>query len=245
KVAIAFSGGIDSTFLAAAAEKVLKKNAYLVTTYSETLSAKEKQEAQETAEALGLTHVFVKSNELNCPNFVKNDMKRCYHCKKNKLLAIKNWAYEEDIPVILEGTNKDDDREFRPGKEAIKEIKGVFSPLNTIGFTKNEIRNIAKHWQLSAWNKPSNSCLATRIADGLTITRERLKQIEEAEQYLHDLCLTSVRIRHHGDTAKVELPTEQATQFFTTGKIEFEKHLKKLGFVHIHYKIKFPDNRVL
>ena len=245
KVAIAFSGGIDSTFLAAAAEKVLKKDTYLVTTYSETLSAKEKQDAKDIAERLGLTHVFVKSNELSCPNFVKNDLNRCYHCKKSKLLAIKDWAYEEDIPVILEGTNKDDDLSFRPGQAAIKEIKGVYSPLNTIGFTKEEIRAIAKHWHLSTWNKPSNSCLATRIASGLNITKERLKQVEEAEQYLHNLNLTSVRLRHHGDTAKVEVLTKQAPSFFTTNKIEFEKYLRQLGFKNIHYKINFPDNRTI
>ena len=242
KVAIAYSGGIDSTFLGAAAKNVLGKNVYLVTTCSYSLSKQELKEAANIAEELNLPHILLDSTEFECPNFIKNDHLRCYYCKKNKLLTIKEWTDKEHIPIIFEGTHKDDETDHRPGKAAIAEIKEVTSPLNKTGFTKAEIRCIAKKWQLSNWNKPSKSCLATKIAEGLPITPEKVQQIEECKIYLGSNNLKTFKLKHHDDILKIEITNYEAAKFFPV-KYETEKKIKALGFKEIYYNINLTRNK--
>ncbi|MDU2064532.1 MAG: ATP-dependent sacrificial sulfur transferase LarE [Sporomusaceae bacterium] len=207
-VVIGFSGGVDSTFLAAAAYKILGEKALAVTAYSATLPQSEKTAAIAVAKEIGIRHELLPIDELASPDFRENDADRCYHCKTLRFSALVSWARQHEFQWVLEGSNQDDLGDYRPGIQAVSELDQVASPLLEAGFTKKEIRQLSKKWGLATWNKPSAACLSSRVAYGEAITEEKLGQIEQAEEYIRKFCSGSVRVRHHGQVARIEVQAE-------------------------------------
>lgn len=233
-VVVAFSGGVDSSFLAAAAVRAVGDKAIAVTAYSETLAENEKNEAVLIAKDIGIKHIALNISELNSPEFVENTASRCYHCKKERFSVLANWARENHYEWVLEGSNADDLLDYRPGMKAVDELESVRSPLLEVGLSKNEIREISRQWNLPTWNKLSAACLSSRIAYGLAVTAERLKQIESAEELVKKFCSGQVRVRHHGNIARIEV-TPENLGLITTPKIAniLDQGLKEIGFTYV------------
>jgi uncharacterized protein len=233
-VAVGFSGGVDSTFLAAAAYRVLDLKAIAVTCSSDTLPESEKKEAAEIARIIGIKHVFVHQNELELAEFVRNDAQRCYYCKKGRFEALAGWADERGFRWILDGSNADDQGDYRPGMRAVNELAQVRSPLLEVGFTKAEIREVSKQWGLPTWNKPSAACLSSRVAYGQPITVEKLKQIEQAELLIKQYCQGQIRVRHHGNLARIEVAAEEIARLaIPANAAAIVRQLRELGFVFV------------
>ncbi len=233
-VVVGFSGGVDSSFLAAAAQKVLGDKAVAVTACSETLPKSEAEQATVFAKQIGIRHQLVTISELESPEFVSNDAARCYHCKKLRFSALTKWAEQEGYKWVLEGSNADDVSDFRPGMKAVDEMAGVRSPLLEAGFTKLEIRQLSKEWGLPSYNKPSAACLSSRIAYGLPVTAERLGQVEAAEELLKKFFSGQVRVRHHGNLARIEIQPEQFFLLTNQANVnEVIRELKNLGFTYV------------
>lgn len=210
RAAVAFSGGVDSTLLAAAAFRALGENAVAVTVVSPTLPARERADAEASGKKIGIRHVLLPLSELDDPAFAANDSEKCYYCKKFRFEALLAWAKERNIPWVLDGSNRDDLRDYRPGMRAIADLKGVRSPLLEAGFTKKDIRSLSKEWSLPSWKKPASACLASRIAYGIPLTEKALKQVELGEEILRSFCPanTQLRLRHHGFLARIEVSSE-------------------------------------
>lgn len=233
-VAVAFSGGVDSTFLAAAAVRVLGEKAVAVTACSETLPASEQEEAVDYAARIGITHELVPISELESAEFVANDAKRCYYCKKQRLGSIAVWGRERGYDWVLEGSNADDVADYRPGMQAVDELAGVRSPLLEAGLTKAEIRAVSEEWGLPTWNKLSAACLSSRIIYGLPVTAERLKQVELAEAFIRTFCSGQIRVRHHGDLARIEVAAEDIALLAQPAAASaIATELKRLGFTFV------------
>lgn len=202
---IALSGGVDSSFLAAAAKIALGDGAVVVTADSVTLPPGELSEAEELASTLGLKQVIVEENELDDERFVANPPDRCYYCKAGLVKELRKVAAEEGIDVILDGTNADDLKGHRPGALALRE-GGVQSPLAQLGFTKSDIRAVSKALGLPTWAKPSMACLSSRFEYGQRITAEGLQRVAEAEGFIRALTgVRQLRVRCHGDLARIEV----------------------------------------
>lgn len=234
-VVVAFSGGVDSTFLTAAAVRALgTENVLAVTAVSATLTDDERTEAVALAAKIGVKHVLLETDEFCNPLFTANSAERCYFCKKIRFTALVEWAAARGFRWIVEGSNVDDDRDYRPGSRAVAEIPQVKSPLKEAGLTKAEIREISKQWNLPTWEKPSAACLASRIEYGLTLTPERLKQIEAAEKFIRPLCEGQLRVRHHGSTARIEVEPEYISKLAEpeTARL-IAGELRALGFHHV------------
>lgn len=234
KTVVAFSGGVDSTFLTAAAKRALGDNVLAVTAVSSTLTDDEKAEAVSLAKAIGVKHVLLETNEFSDALFTANSAERCYFCKKVRFQALVEWAAERGYTWIVEGSNVDDEQDYRPGSRAVAELDRVRSPLKEAGLTKAEIREVSRQWNLPTWEKPSAACLASRIEYGLPLTPERLKQIEEAEKFIRPLCKGQLRVRHHGTTARIEVEPEWISKLAEpeTARLIAEK-LTGLGFHHV------------
>ncbi len=234
KTAVAFSGGVDSTFLAAAAKRTLGDNALAVTAVSATLAEDERIEAVKLAEKIGIRHVMLETDEMNDTLYTANSAERCYFCKKIRYQRLVAWASAHGYPWVVEGSNVDDDRDYRPGLRAVAEQAEVRSPLKEAGLTKAEIREVSKQRNLPTWEKPSAACLASRIEYGMPLTPERLKQAELAEKFIRPLCKGQLRVRHHGTLARIEVEREWISKLAepeTARKIA--KKLKELGFHHV------------
>ena len=233
-VAVGFSGGVDSTFLAAAAYRVLDLKAIAVTCSSDTLPDAERNEAMEIARMIGIKHAFVQQNELESAEFVRNDAQRCYYCKKGRFEALVDWAAAHGFRWALDGSNADDVGDYRPGMRAVNELENVRSPLLEVGLTKAEIREISRQWGLPTWNKPSAACLSSRVAYGQPITVEKLKQIEQAEMVIKQYCQGQVRVRHHGNLARIEVAADEMAKLaIPEHAAEIVRQLRELGFVFI------------
>ena len=233
-VAVGFSGGVDSTFLAAAAYRVLELKAIAVTCSSETLPEGERKEAAEIARIIGIKHVFVQQNELESAEFVRNDAQRCYYCKKGRFEALVEWATARGFRWALDGSNADDIGDYRPGMRAVNELEKVRSPLLEAGLTKAEIREVSQQWGLPTWNKPSAACLSSRVAYGQPITLEKLKQIEQAELLIKQYCQGQVRVRHHGNLARIEVAAEEVVRLANPeNAADIVRQLRALGFVFV------------
>lgn len=208
KVAVAFSSGVDSTLLLYVAREVCGDNVIAVTASSKSFPDRELTEAKEYTSSLGITHEIVVTNELEIEGFRNNPKDRCYLCKKEIFGNIIGTAAKHGIDIILEGSNVDDEGDYRPGMKAIKEL-GVKSPLREVRLTKTEIRELSNYLELPTWNKQSFACLATRFEYGELITEEKLDMVGRAEQELMDLGFYQTRVRIHGKIARIEINPSQ------------------------------------
>lgn len=231
---VAFSGGVDSTFLAAVAHKVLGDNAQAFTVSSPTLPEEEIEDAKRFAKAIGIKHTVVEINELEMPDFTRNDPDRCYYCKKNRFQKLIDWAKEQGINGVLDGGNLDDKKDYRPGMRVLEELGTVRSPLLENGFTKDDIRAVAKAWGLEVWDKPSSPCLATRIPYNHEITGEALTMIEKGEKYLHQFIDGPLRVRYHEGMARIEVSREDFRIFADDERREaIRKAFEEFGFTYV------------
>jgi pyridinium-3,5-biscarboxylic acid mononucleotide sulfurtransferase len=228
---IALSGGVDSAVVALAAKKALNKEAIAITANYNTLSNDELNSAKNVANELGIFHKIIEYNELNNSLFVKNDSSRCYHCRTELATYLLEEAKKLGAALIVDGTQTDDLIDFRPGIKALKE-KGIRSPLVECGVGKKEIRSIARRYGLSVHNRPSNSCLASRIPLGITVTYDKLRKIENSETVVMAvLGVSQVRVRDHGDIARIEVPKEELYKLFDMTKLNLlNAQIKKQGF---------------
>ena len=244
RVIVALSGGVDSAVVAMAAKKAMDKNAIAVTADYNTLSEEELTSAKRVAEEINIEHKIIKYNELDNIEFVKNDQLRCYHCRTELASYLSNEARQMNVGLIVDGTNTDDLSDIRPGIRALRE-NGIKSPLVELGINKQDVRNIAKSNNLSVYDKPSNSCLASRIPHGMPVTLEKLKRIETAESLIRSIFnVKQVRVRDHQDIARIEVGKEEIKQMFDSEKIsEVDSKLKELGFKHIALDLSGYKNR--
>ncbi len=231
---IAFSGGVDSTFLAKISYDVLGDRVLAVTATSPMYPKSELKEAIDIAKKIGIPHLVVEFNDiLEIEEFKKNPLNRCYICKSNLFSKFKAIAKDRGLNYVLEGTNADDVSDFRPGRRVLKEL-GILSPLLECGIKKEEIRILSKEMNLPTWDKPSYACLASRIPYGEEITYDKLSMIEKAEEGLRDLGFSGFRVRYHGDVARIELPKEQMDAIFEKSvREEIVKRLKNAGFKYV------------
>ncbi len=231
---IAFSGGVDSTLLALAAVRALGDKTIAVTAVSPTLTAKEKAECTALAERIGIKHIFLDSMEMADADFVRNDAKKCYYCKRVRMRQICDWAKEHGYACVAEGSNTDDAKDYRPGTQALAELPMIVSPLIKAGFAKADIRKLSREWQLPTWNKESAACLASRIAYGMTITEERLKEVEAGERIVREYALGQVRVRHHGEVARIEVE-EPALDILMRPEVRqaITSRMKEVGFRYV------------
>ncbi len=202
---VAYSGGTDSTLLALLAKEALGDKHLAVTAASPTYTSAELLQAKAIAKQFGLNLQVVTTDELADPKFTANPVDRCYHCKNHLLKIVHAVALQRGFTTVLDGSNADDGRDYRPGRKAVREW-GVNSPLAEAGLTKAEIRRIAKRKKLPNWNKPANACLASRVPYGTVISADVLSRIERAERVLSKMGFRHHRVRHHGEVARIELP---------------------------------------
>jgi uncharacterized protein len=200
---VAYSGGVDSTFLAAVAFDVLGENALAVTGLSAAVPPSEVREAQELARQIGIAHLLIETDEIDDPAYAANSPQRCYHCKQELYLKLRRVAAERGLAWIADGSNVDDLTDFRPGQQAARE-HGVRSPLVEAGLTKDDIRALSRQLGLPTWDKPAMACLASRIPYGTPVTVEALNRIAQAEEFIRSLGVRQLRVRHHDSVARIE-----------------------------------------
>ena len=201
---VAFSGGVDSTFLLKVCRNVLSDRAIAVTAISPTYPAHEFDEAKKLAAGIGSRHIVIESNELNIPGFSENSPRRCYFCKSELFELLKIEAEKLGAAYVVDGANCDDLNDYRPGRDAAQEL-GVRSPLIEAGMNKEDIRILSKKMGLSTWNKPSFACLSSRFPYGTGITADRVDMVAACEDVLRELSFSQFRVRYHGDVARIEL----------------------------------------
>ena len=227
---IAYSGGVDSTFLAVVARDVLGDNALAITAVSPTYPEQQLSEAESLVQQFGLVHKVIRTNEFDDANYVANPANRCYYCKLSLFKELCRIADEKGW-VVLDGANVDDLSDHRPGHQAAKEM-GVRSPLQEAGFTKQDIRNFSREMDLPTWSKPAYACLASRIPYGSKITPENLKRIDLAENFLSGLGFVQFRVRDHFPIARIEVSADQLdTAWQSREKISAKLH--ELGFTYV------------
>ncbi len=237
-VAIAFSGGIDSALLAYTAHEVLGDRMIALTVNSSLLTQADHQDVDDFCSRYGIPHQFVDVDVFTVPEFAVNPPDRCYHCKKHIFTTLKAAAEAAGMAHLAEGSNVDDEGDYRPGLKAIAELQ-VESPLRKAGFTKDDIRRLSKELELPLWNKPSAACLASRIPYGDRITPEALQQIEKAEEYMHSMGFNGCRVRKHGNLARIELADMLSNveggslSAFMRDRELIYTHLKEAGFQYV------------
>lgn len=232
-IVIGFSGGVDSTFLLKVAQDTLGDRVMAVTASSSTFPERELNEALSFVKNINVKHMVIRSEELEIEGFAKNPKDRCYYCKRELFSKILDIAKKEGYEYVADGANADDTGDYRPGMRAGREL-GVRSPLLEAGLTKNDIRLLSREMGLPTWDKPSFACLSSRVPYGQEITSEKLKMIESSEQFLLDIGFRQVRVRHHGDIARIEVSPEEREKFFDTCVMnQVAGRLKKIGFNYV------------
>lgn len=232
-VAVAFSGGVDSTFLLKVAHDTLGEKCIAVTAKSCSFPERELKEAKAFCEKEGIRHLVVESEELDIEGFRHNPKNRCYLCKKELFEKIWKIAEEEHVAAIAEGSNLDDNGDYRPGLQAVAEL-GIKSPLRASELNKDDIRALSKDLGLPTWNKQSFACLSSRFVYGETISEEKLKMVDKAEQLLLDMGFHQVRVRIHGTIARIEiLPEEFSKLIADENRNQITKAFKEYGFTYV------------
>ena len=230
---VAYSGGVDSAFLAAAAHETLGDRAIAITAHSPSLAEDELTDAVELARANGWNHRVIVTDEINDPRYTVNDTQRCFFCKTELYTHLIEIARSEGWNEVANGTNTDDLGDFRPGLKAASDFS-VRSPLVEVGLTKAEIRTLSQQMDLPTWDKPAQACLASRIPYGTMVTVEALNQIAKAERGLREAGFRQLRVRHHGDVARIEVPVEDLKLLIDeeTRQIVVKK-LREAGYLYI------------
>ncbi len=230
---LAYSGGVDSSLLLRAAAEVMGSRVIAVTAASETYPQGELEEAKEFTRSLGVTHRILRTQELASEEFARNSPERCYFCKKELYGKLKQIAEAEGISFIFDGSNTDDLRDHRPGRKAAEEFS-VRSPLVEAGLSKSDVRALAQFLNLPMWDKPSLACLSSRIPYGTRITLDILETIQSAEDQLRALGFRQVRVRHHGDTARIEVEREDFGLLLSNDAMKrITAALKELGYTYV------------
>ncbi|MCL4430041.1 MAG: ATP-dependent sacrificial sulfur transferase LarE [Chloroflexi bacterium] len=238
-VAIAFSGGVDSSTLAAVTHEVLGEKAVAVIAQSPTYTSEELRDAKKIAADIGIKLYIVETNELENPDFSRNPENRCYFCKKELLQTLIEFAHKLDFQAVFEGTNFSDLSDHRPGFKAVQEVKGVFSPWMVNGFSKDEIRMVAKQMGLSVHDKPALACLASRIPFNEKITAEKLSRIDRAEQVIKEIvAVKQLRVRDHNGLARIEVAQSERGLFCSVEVLDrVVLALKSLGFKYVTFDL--------
>ncbi|MCS7221234.1 MAG: ATP-dependent sacrificial sulfur transferase LarE [Anaerolineae bacterium] len=231
RVIVAFSAGIDSTLVLKVAHDRLGDNALGVTAVSPSLAQAELQEAIELAKWIGARHLLLETHELDDPNYAANPVNRCYYCKIELYTELAELARREGYRYILNGANLDDVGDYRPGEQAAREFH-VRSPLREAGMTKAHVRALARELGLPNWNKPAMACLSSRLPYGTPVTREALSQVERAESYLRGLGFRQLRVRHHGDLARIEVERADLPRLIELGP-EIYAELRRIGYTYV------------
>lgn len=233
RVIVAFSGGVDSTFMAAIAFEALGDSATAITGVSPSVAPSEREEAEALTRQIGIRHEWVETHEMDNPDYVANSNMRCFHCKDELYGVLGAIAERANGAIILDGTNSDDAGDWRPGRQAATQ-HGVHSPLLDLEFTKDDIRDLSHEMGLPTWDKPAMACLASRIPHGTPVTIEALDQVGAAEAVLRALGMREIRVRHHGDVARIE--TDEAGMviaFAPKNRGRIVARLQNLGFKHV------------
>jgi uncharacterized protein len=232
-VLVAFSGGVDSTFLLKVASDLLSDRVIAVTAKSPTFPKREIDKAAEITANLKVRHLIIESNELENPEYLKNDTQRCYFCKTELFKDLIKIAEKEGFEFVVDGQNYDDISDYRPGMKAAEEI-GVRSPLRESFLSKKEIRELSKRLGLSNWDSPSFACLSSRIPYGIAVSKELLEKIDLLENMLLDLGFTQVRVRHHDKIARIEVAEEEMQKFNNKEiRMQIIKNFREKGYLYV------------
>ena len=233
-VIVAYSGGVDSAFLAAAANEVLGSKSLAVTAKSPSLAPSELREAVELAERLGLNHRVIETHEVERDDYAENNPNRCFFCKDELYTYLSGYAEEEGYGRIVNGTNTDDLGDFRPGLNAAKQY-GVRSPMVEADLSKVEIRTLSREMDLPTWDKPAQACLSSRIPYGTPVTVEALDRIAKAEEFLHDeIGIRQLRVRHHETVARIEVePADFLTLTEETTRAKVADYFRSIGYSYV------------
>ena len=232
-VIVAFSGGVDSAFLAEAARRVLADKALAVTAISDSYPEREMKAAADIAGQIGIRFETINTDELEMEGYASNPTNRCYFCKTELFTKLRPIAEKYRVSTIVYGAIPDDIGDYRPGMDAAKSM-GIKAPLIDANLTKADIREVSKQWGLPTWDKPAFACLSSRFPYGMRITRELLRQVDRAEQFLYDLGVRQFRVRHHGDLARIEVdPAEISHIAQTSTRSQIDEHFKSLGYRYV------------
>ncbi len=234
RVAVAFSGGVDSAVVAKAAHLTLANDAIAITADSPSVARAELVDAQRIAAEIGIRHVVVGTNEFADADYLRNDGARCYFCKSELYTRIEAMLPELGNPVVCSGANQDDMGDYRPGLTAAAEHR-VRHPLQEAGFTKADVRALARHWGLDIWDKPAAPCLSSRLAPGVSVTTERTGRVEAAERLLRELGIRECRVRlHEGELARIEVPLAEVPRLAEPAiRATLAARLRELGFRYV------------
>ena len=217
RVMVGYSGGVDSAMLVVAAHRVLGDDVIAVTADSESYATGEMEKARDLLEPWGIRHVVIRTNELDNPDYASNPVNRCYFCKSAMFVQMREKAESLGTDHIIYGQNADDVGDFRPGADAAREY-GARAPLQEAGLTKQDVRDLAKRWGIPVWNRPAMACLSSRFPYGTPVTADGLRMVDQAEAYLHDLGYEQLRVRHHPDLARIELPAPEVSTLLGDGE---------------------------
>ena len=235
RVAVAFSAGVDSTVVARAARQACGDDAVAVTAVSPSLASGEREQAEQLARQIGIRHVVIETEEFDNPDYLKNEPNRCYFCKTELYTRLGHILPQLDVDVIANGANVDDQGDHRPGMVAAGE-HAVRSPLLDVGMTKQDVRDLAQHWDLPVWDKPAMPCLSSRIAYGVGVTTERVRRVDEAEKYLREeFGLLEFRVRHEAnELARIEVSIDELPRLLdTSNRLAITAKLRELGFAFV------------
>jgi uncharacterized protein len=237
-VAVAFSGGTDSTFLLNVARDTLRCNSVAVTARSASFPERELKQAIEFAKKIEANHVIIDSEELDIDGFSENPVNRCYLCKKELFGKVLAYARANGLRHVADGSNVDDLGDFRPGLRAIEEL-GIRRPLVEAGMGKEDIRALSREMGLPTWDKPAFACLSSRFPYGQKITKERLAVVDQLEQFLMDVGFRQVRVRHHGDLARIEVAEDERERFFDKSLMDkVHEKFRNRGFIYVTLDLK-------